>query len=309
MHPQASKTVSRMGLPLLAALSLLPTAGCSSDRQVDLRGRAPESDQRVNLRGRAYEVGQGYRDESKVTMTNATITITGAGMTETGQMDLLVGGVDEEEILAVADGTVTKSRLKIVSEQLTETVRSQGQTETHTEPSPLLGETIEFEKVGGDWKRTLVGKVPNPRQAEDLKHFPPPESIADWFPAEPVGPGHSWTVDVSKLRKFFGTSAQIDSGQWKMRFEKEFKKDGKSYAQIAEELEVHGKLKDEKGELHFDWKASGVCHLPLQPGGVVTMQLAGTMTMSTTLTEGGVLLQVRISGPATLEQKSSRKGE
>ncbi len=294
MHPQASGTVSRIVLPLLAAWSLLFAAGCSS--RVDLRGRPPK-------------VGQVYRDEFKVTMTNATITATGAGMPETGQMDLLVEAVDEEEILAVADGKVTKSRLKVVSEQRTETIRSQGHTENHTEPSPLQGETIEFEKVGDDWKRTLVGKVPSPKQAAELKHFPAPESIADWFPAEPVSPGYSWTVDVSKLRKFFRTSAEIDSGQWKMKFAKTFKEDGKSYAQIAEDLEIHGTFKDEQGDLHFDLKTTGAIRLPLQPGGVVTVRVTGPITMSTTVTEGGQQLQMTISGPATVEGKSSRKRE
>src|ERR1700722_1833110 len=205
MHPRASGTVSRLVLPLLAALSLLSAAGCSS---------------RVNLRGQTPKVGQVDRDEFKVTMTNATITLTGVGVSETGTIDLLVEAVGSEEILAVADGKVTKTRLKIVSEQTTETIRLQGHAETHTTPSSLQGETIEFEKVGDDWTRTLVGKVPSPKQAADLKHFPPPESMADWYPAEPVSPGHSWTVDVSKLRKFFGPSANIESGQWKMKFDK-----------------------------------------------------------------------------------------
>jgi hypothetical protein len=296
MHLQASQTVNRLGLPLLAALCLLPAAGCFSD-------------QRVDLRRPACEVGQVFRDESKLTMTNAAITITGGGRTETGQLDLLGEGIYEEEILAVADGDITKSRLKIVSEPLTETLRSQGETDTHTEPSPLQGETIEFQKIGGDWKRTLVGKTPDARQAEDLQDFPPPESFADWYPAEPVSPGHRWTVDVHKLRKFFGPRVHIDSGQWKKRLEKKFLKDGKPYALIAEELEVHGKYKDGKGERQFDWKAAGVCDLPLRPGGVMTLHLTGIATEFATVVEGGESLQVRISGSMTLERKSSRKGK
>jgi WD40 repeat protein len=270
-------------------------------------GQAPEADT-VDLRGLGPDVGAVYRDERKLAMTNATITVTGTGVSETGQIDLLLEAVDEEEILAVANGHITKSRLKVLSEQRTQTIRVQGQTDKHTEPAPLQGETIEFEKVGEDWKRTLVGKVPNAKQADDLKYFPPPESIADWFPAEPVSPGHSWTVDVNKLRKFFGTSAQIDSGRWKMKFDKVIQKDGKPHVQIADELEISGKFKDEKkGDVEFDWKAAGVTHLPLDPGGVVTVQLSGTMTMSAEVTESGMRLKLKITGPKTLEMKSWRK--
>jgi hypothetical protein len=296
MHPRAALTDKRFGWPLLAALSLLPMAGCSSDTRIDFHGRAPQ-------------VGEVYRDEFTITMTNATMTATGAGISETGQIDMLVEAVDEEETLAVVDGHIAKSRLKVVSEKITDTIRVQGQTETHTEPSPLHGETIQFEKVAGEWQRTLVGKAPSPKQADDLKHFPPPESLADWFPANPVRPGESWTVDVSKLRKLYGTRAQIDSGQCKMTFENKIKKDGKYYAKIAKEIELHGKFKDAKGEWRLDWNFTGATLAPLHPRGVATMKLSGTKTMSTTVTDGGRPLQLTISGPVTVEMKSSRKGE
>jgi hypothetical protein len=78
---------------------------------------------------------------------------------------------------------------------------------------------------------------------------------------------------------------------------------------IAKEFEVHGKFKDAKGEWRLDWNFTGATLMPLHPRGVATMKLSGTKTMSTTVTEGGRLLQLTISGPVTVEMKSSPKGE
>jgi hypothetical protein len=292
MRCHRSRSSLRAGLPLFAAWSLLSAPGCS---------------QRVDLREPPERPGQVHRSESTLSMTAAAVTVTGPGISETGEMDLKIEAVGEEEILAVVDGDATQTRLKIVTERITGTLRVAGQAENHREQTPLHGETIEFVRDGADWQRTLVGKVPTREQADDLKYFPGPESTRDWYPAEPVAPGHRWTVDVSKLRRFFGTSARIDSGQWKKRFEQQIQKDGKPYAKIAEEVEIHGKLKDAKGDLHWDWQATGVSLVPLQTEGIATLQLTGATTLSMTVTEDGRELQVRISGPQTLKIKSSAK--
>jgi hypothetical protein len=275
------------------AVSLL-SAGCSS--QVSLRGQPPR-------------IGCIYRDDVKITMTNATLTASGPGVQESGSADVVIEAAYEEQVLAVVGGEITKSRLKVISEVLAVKAMVQGQSETHHDGSPLQAETIQFEKIGDEWKRTFIGrdgKAPTPAQLEDLKYFPPPQSMAELYPAEPVSPGYQWTVDAKKLQRIFRASKQIDSGRWKMTFQKTIKKDGKSYAQIAEDIDMQGTFRDDRSGLHFDMRTTGTSYLPLQPGGVETVQAQGTLKVTGIDMEDGRPIQMTINGPMTLDAKSSR---
>jgi hypothetical protein len=147
-------------------------------------------------------------------------------MSETAQADIAVDGVYEEEILALTDGRVTKSRTKFVTERIKVTASSHGQTETYSDTCPLEGETVLSEKVGDKWKTILVGKAPNPRQQEELSLFEQPASGKEIYPAEPVKPGHRWTVDGSKLRKLFGSLFQVEAGNLKLTFQRTIEADG-----------------------------------------------------------------------------------
>jgi hypothetical protein len=282
-------------LLLCAVASLAAAAGCSSGPPQNLLGPAPQ-------------VGQVYRDEVKVTITNGTLTITAGGISETAQADIAVDGVYEEEILAVADGRVTKSRTRFVTERLKLTARSRGQTETHSDTGPLEGETVLSEKVGERWKNTLVGKAPNPRQQRDLSDFEPPASSKDYYPAEPVKPGHRWTVDGGKLRKLYGSLLQVEAGSLKLTFQRTIEADGELCAQIGEELDVRGKMRDEGGEwVQMELKATGTSRRSLKRGLTLGRTLIGNIRLSGTVTERGEQLQVTIEGPVMIETKVQRK--
>jgi hypothetical protein len=279
---------------LLVALVLLALAGCSGQPQ-DLRGPAPQA-------------GQTYRSEMTVTVTKGKITLTAGGESVTGEIDLTRRGVEEEEILAVADGEVTGIRTKVRTDRATETVRIDGQADTHTDSGPLEGETVLCEKVGEGWKTTLVGKAPTPRQAVEMELLTPPESPADEYPDGPVKPGHVWTVDAARLRQLVGMGTQIDSGAWKRKFEKTVEVDGEPCAQIAEEIELRGRTRDEHGEwARLELKAKGTTLRSLKRGFSLSTRLSGTLTQSGTVTEGGEKAQVTLSGPMTLEAKTQRK--
>jgi hypothetical protein len=295
MHRRATRRFDRVSLLVCAVAALALVVGCSSEPAHNLLGPAPQ-------------VGQVYRDETRVTITNATLTATAGGMSDTAQADIVADGVYEEEILAVADGRVTKSRTRFVTERFKVTARSRGQTETHSDTSPLEGETVLSEKVGERWKTTLVGKAPNPRQQRDLSDFEPPASSKDFYPAEPVKPGHRWTVDGGKLRKLYGSLLQVEAGSLKLTFQRTIEADGELCAQIGEELDVRGKMRDEKGEwMQMELKATGTSLRSLKRGFNLSMHLTGTMTASGTVTEGGQRLQLKISGPLTIDLKCQRK--
>jgi hypothetical protein len=94
-----------------------------------------------------------------------------------------------------------------------------------------------------------------------------------------------------------------------MTFDNKIKKEGKRYAHIAEDLEVRGRFKDEKGDWHLDGKLTGSTHLPLQAGGVSSMQLTGRLIMSAKFSEDGRLWEEKVSGQTIVEVKTSRTRE
>jgi hypothetical protein len=123
-----------------------------------------------------------------------------------------------------------------------------------------------------------------------------------------VKPGHTWNVELSKLQKFLGSVAQIDSGNWKMTFEKMIDVGGEACAQIAEEIELRARKQNEKGEWEtLELKATGTTRRSLRLGLNVSTTLTGTLTTSETVTEGGERLQHTISGPVTVEITERRK--
>jgi hypothetical protein len=290
-------------IALLLCLLVTLAAGCSSGSTEDLLGPGPK-------------VGQAYRHESKMTMVDGTITITDGNSSHTGRIDMTTEGIDEEEILAVSDSRVTKGRIrvvsdmvKVVSDMVEQTVREGGQGHTiPTERNPLEGETIEFEKRGEDWRRTLVGKSPSAKQAIELDLFPPPMSDVDYYPAEPVKPGHRWKVDVNKLRRLLGNAVRIESGTWTRQFAKTITWDSERCAQIMDEIHVQGKLRDEGEQwVQLELKVAGPVRRSVARGFTVASSASGTVSISGAVTEDGKQLRTTISGSVTIERKTHPK--
>jgi len=273
---------------------LLALAGCSKGPPQDLRGPQPE-------------VGQVIRDELKVTMTDGKVTITVDGQSVTGKATLTASSVHEEQVLAVAEGEITYSRTRVVTDQATQTITLDGESNTHKERNPLEGEVVDCEKAGQVWKITLVRKTPTAEQAAELKRFPPPVSTADFYPAEPVKPGHSWTVDVTRLRKLFGNAVDIEDGSCKMTFVKTIVVDGEQCALIDEEMELRGRMKDEKDpDGQFQFKGRGTTRLSLTRRNT-SAKYTGTMTESHTIEEMGQRARMTISGQVEMEMIARRE--
>jgi hypothetical protein len=97
------KTAGQLFPLLFIAIGQFASVGCSSGKPQDLRGPGPQ-------------VGNVYRHEVMITMTNGTLTAIVGGIAGNGQIDMTHQGVYEEEILAMVDGKVTKSRIKILTE-------------------------------------------------------------------------------------------------------------------------------------------------------------------------------------------------
>jgi hypothetical protein len=294
MSSRAIRTTGRLALLWCTTLGSV-AAGCSSGPPQALLGPDPNP-------------GQKYRTESNTTMKNGKITVKDGDVSQSGRVDLTFDLIEEEEILAVEDKRITKSRVHVVRDKATETIEADGQSNSRDDLSPLEGETIECEKNGNDWKFTLVGKTPDAKQTQKLKGYPPPRSDVDFYPGEPVKPGHRWNVDIKLIQGLMGSQAQIDSGTRARKFEKTIQWDGEPCVQIAETMDLRGRMQDEDGQwVQLEMKLAGPMQRSLLQGFTVASQMTGTMTMSGTVTEGGKKLQLTVSGPVTSESRTYRK--
>jgi hypothetical protein len=254
-------------------------------------------------------LGDVYRTETKITMPDNSVKFTDRGMTESGRIDMTEESVEEEEILALRDDCVTKFRIRILNGQTTVKSRVQGQSDNHTEPTPLSGETIELERVGDEWKITLVGKAPTQKQAEELKWYTPPVDAIEVYPAEPVKPGHCWSVDVKKFfRSLVGKGVELESGSWSRKFEKTTREDGELCALIKEQIELKGRARHADGQWEdVEFKVSGISLRSLERFITVSTKFEGTASSNRTLTEGGRQVQMKTTGPITIEWNTSLK--
>jgi hypothetical protein len=274
-----------------AAMPLLLAAGCSSGAPQDLRGPAPQ-------------VGQVYRQEGKMTISNGTMIFTEWGVPQTARLDLIGYEVFEEEILAVVDRRVTKSRTRIFAERQKVTTRARGQTDIHTEPYPLEGETVLSERVGDAWKTTLEGKAPSPKQQAELKVFEPRYWSVDCYPVEPVSPGHRWTIEGQELRSLRGGGFQVDEGRLRMTFDRTVEMDGEPCAQVGQDWDVRGKMRGEGDSwLQMELQATGTSLRSLKRGFTLGGKLTGTLRLSGTVLDVGRQVQLKIDGPVTIETR------
>ena len=243
-----------------------------------------------------------------MTITNGTIAVAENGRSDKAQCDMVSEAIEEEEILAVVDEQVTKSRVRIVSDETKFTIREGFMKDSRVDRSPLAGETIEFKKVGDEWQKSLVGKTPTPQQAEELNLFPPPVPAAEVYPDQPVKPGHRWSLDVKKVYGFMRQAFEVESGTCTRKFEKMIDWNGEPCARVAQDLELRGRVRGEKGHwLHCQLKVSGQLQRSASIGFTVGCQMKGTMTLTGTMVEGGKESQGTIAGPLAIEWKTERK--
>jgi hypothetical protein len=148
--------------------------------------------------------------------------------------------------------------------------------------------------------------MPTAEQSDELTFFPPPVPAAEFFPAEPVKPGHTWNPDVTKLNRHLGLSVpiQIEGGTWKMTFVRVATVNGEECAEIAEEMDVRAKVKNGKDAGTIEAKFRGTTHRSLKTGVSVDGRFAGTMSVSGTKTVEGQAVQITMSGPVEVNLKS-----
>ena len=153
-----------------------------------------------------------------------------------------------------------------------------------------------------------MGKAPTDRQSAELALFPPPQSAADWLPEGRIKPGHSWEVDARKLTRLLGPSVQFESGSWRMSFEGTVRENGAPYARVAENVDVTGRMRTEKGEwFQVTLTVSGTALYSLGRDGEDTTRLSGTIRFTGRVTENQQVVDLTTTGPITLEVRTRCK--
>jgi hypothetical protein len=274
---------------LLVVGALVALAGCSAGPPQDLRGPGRKK-------------GEAFRSETKIVVKNGKMVMRTAGQKQEGTCDQTHLNVEDDQILEVEGGQVTKMETTVVSDETKTSVRVDGQNDDFTERGPLVGEKILRECHGDKWSNTLVGKQPNNKQQFELKMLGPVENSADLYPKGQVKPGHSWTIEPARLRKLFGPTLTDLSGSASMTFVKTTSLDGEPCALINFTMNIKGKsLEEDNSESTVELNVKGPAYRSLRAGYTIKSSLSGTMKKSGTVVEQGQRLQVEISGPVTIE--------
>lgn len=303
MHP--TRIPSSRWATLLTGIALATVlAGCSkrsstavADGPADLDRTTP-----LNLRGDGPTVGRKSRSVGTLAMTGGTLTATAGGQTERCTIDQRSEFEEEEEVLAVNGDRETKLRTRIVREQHTNTVRDGGPPDTHTETGSLVGREVESEFADGKWAHRLLGMAATAKQATDAANFPAPITVADFFPAGEVRPGVQKELDAKFLARHLGPNAKVESGSWRLTFVGSSTSNGVVTAHLQEQVEVTGTMTDpEHGTEHATIRVTGTTTLSLGKTRRQTTRWNGTMTSTRNVTEQGQRVEIRITGPISLE--------
>jgi hypothetical protein len=221
---------------------------------------------------------------------------------EEGTCDLTSTVVEDDQILEVEGGEVTKQETTVISHDTTISIQAEGQNESFTERGPLVGEKILRERRGDQWRNTLVGKEPTAKQKTKLHFLGPLETSADLYPEGKVKPGHTWSIDPARLRKFFGPRFTDLSGSASRTFVKTTSLDGEPCALIDFTMDIKGKTREENNtESTIELSVKGPGYRSLRSGYTIKSSLSGTMKRSGTIVHQGQQVELEISGPVTIE--------
>jgi hypothetical protein len=286
---------SRLTFYVLVAVNLLFVFGC---------GPRPK----VNLLGPPSETGQIYRSEMKLTFKPGEITITEQGVRHHGKTESIAIIIEEEKILEVKDGEVTRNHVTILSDESTETITIDGETDTNHQSNPLQGEKIEWVKTGSEWKSKLVDKFPTQAQQKELDLLQPPAQLWKFYPQEPVAVGYHWDLEISEIQHFLGIRIIIESGSWRSRFVKTIEQDGQLCAVITDEIDLQGKMNSENGQtVKIELKGSGKLVRSLTKGMNLSWEMSGTILETETIVINGHTTEIKSHGPIKISSKTELK--
>ena len=288
-------TVCFLGAILLA--SIAGPGSARDDEAIDLRGPAPQK-------------GQTVATKMVVRIKDADMQVKLGGQTLKLKQTLVSTTEEEEKFLAVEGRQVTKSQAKIIKDGVEIVANFMGMANKESMTNELQGETVISERTGeGKWKHTLVDTKPSDKQKKELNKRLGPENDDELFPKEKVKPGHTWTVDASAMKRFFGNSFTDISGKVNQKFVKVEDLDGEMCAVIESTGKIKAKMKDDDGGdgLNVDLDMTSTSWRSLKSGVELKGTFKGKIRIAGTQKVNEVDADVVIDGPITGESSAKLK--
>lgn len=282
----------RFGAGCVAAVALL-LAGCSEPRSSGLRGPSPKK-------------GQEFRTESTFRIDDGKMVVRAGETTIEGLFSMTTAEVEEGRVLSVRNREIEKEEVTIVLDDTDTSFLFEGERKTEKERGALVGKRILKTRVDGKTKSTLVGESATPEQEEALKSLDALDSDSYLYPETSVPPGHKWQVDAVHLKRYFGLESEDVQGDVSMTYEGTEDRNGDPCAVIAVSLEASWTETDENRQVRkVRLKGTGRTLRSMRKGWDVESTLSGTITISATEVEEGEPIQLDMSGPVTLESRTT----
>lgn len=267
--------------------------GCSEPQPSGLRGPAPKK-------------GQEFRTESTFRIDDGKMIVRAGDTTIEGVFSMATAEVEEGRILSVKGGEVEKEEVTIVLDDTDITFFYDGERKTEKERGALVGKRVLRRKADGKTKSTLVGESATPEQEAALDSLDPLDSDAYLYPETLVPPGHKWHVDAVHLKRYLGLESEEVTGDVSMTYEGPESRDGEQCAVIV--VAVNARWTEREGseqvrKVHLE--GNGRTLRSMRTGWDIDSTLSGTMTISATEVQEGEAVQLVMSGPVTLESRTT----
>lgn len=259
-----------------------------------------------NLRGPAPSVGETFRIESVVKMSEGDLNINAGGMRMAGKAGMNMFHTTETTILEMNDDSVTRVRIKYISDRQEQMMDLMGQRQTSENENPLHGQTIVGTYTDGSWSFELEQGSPNPAlraQLESLANTYRFDDKRAVYPDRKVKVGEEWEVDASDVQSHFA-GADKPEGTFTIKLDKVEEVDGEPIAHLTVTMNVSSDVTaDGPGEARMSMTATGPVLRSLKTFVDTSTNMTGRMEMN--MSEGDDV-EMNMSGPMEFTGKESR---
>lgn len=251
----------------------------------------------VRLRAASIKVGRVTREESRLLLRDAVLTVNLAGQPLIGSAKMEQGQVIEREVLAATQGRITRERLNFREMRGRFTRELGEEREVDDRTNPLQGTRVIAIRGGEGWSFTAErGKLSDAQQRELLAYV---FDGGDGYPEEPVAPGTQWEVHGDALRSLLQLGDfTVTEGRAVLRLMGVETCGVAHCARIAVAVNVAGVMLSDDGT-QSALSLDGAGHLLRVVASDINreLKLTGRMTMAADVAGAGVPVGISVAGP------------